>query len=108
MKNTIHILGATDAETSTLGRNKKVLVTGGTVFVSRYVAEYYEKKGYEVYVLNRNNRPQSKGVKLIEADRKKLGEVLKGHHFDIVLAAYLLNPLKSDYDGESIAGEESS
>ena len=65
--------------------SKKVLVTGGTVFVSRFVAEYYVKKGYDVYVLNRNNRPQCEGVRLIEADRKNLGDVLKGHHFDIVL-----------------------
>ena len=35
---------------------KKVLVTGGTVFVSRYLAEYYIAKGYEVYVMNRNHR----------------------------------------------------
>ncbi len=28
-----------------------------------------------------------------------------GHYFDIVLAAYLLNPLKSDYDAEAIATE---
>lgn len=45
---------------------KKVLVTGGTIFVSRYIAEYYVAKGYEVYVLNRNSREQSKGVKLIQ------------------------------------------
>lgn len=64
---------------------KKVLVTGGTVFVSRYVAEYFVKKGYDVYVLNRNNRPQSDGVTLIEADRKNLGTVLKNYHFDAVL-----------------------
>ena len=24
---------------------KKILVTGGTVFVSRYIAEYYAQKG---------------------------------------------------------------
>ena len=47
---------------------KKVLVTGGTVFVSRYIAEYYAKKGFEVYVLNRNTKTQSEGVKLICAD----------------------------------------
>ena len=47
---------------------KKVLVTGGTVFVSRYIAEYYVKKGFEVYVLNRNTKTQSEGVKLICAD----------------------------------------
>ena len=52
---------------------KKVLITGGTVFVSRYIAEYYVAKGYEVYVLNRNSRKQSAGVSLIEADRQNLG-----------------------------------
>lgn len=63
---------------------KKVLVTGGTVFVSKFVAEYNVKKGYEVYVLNRNTKSQAEGVKLIEADRNNLGNVLKGYHFDIV------------------------
>lgn len=64
---------------------KKILVTGGTVFVSRYVAEYYVKKGYEVYVLNRNRRTQSVGVKLIQADRHNLGEALRDYHFDVVI-----------------------
>ena len=64
---------------------KKVLVTGGTVFVSRYVAEYYVAKGYEVYVLNRNTREQSNGVQLIEADRHNLGELLRKFHFDLVI-----------------------
>ena len=41
---------------------KKVLITGGTVFVSRYIAEYFVAKGGDVYVLNRNTRQQSKGV----------------------------------------------
>lgn len=40
---------------------KKVLITGGTVFVSRYLAEHYVANGYEVYVLNRNTRTQSEG-----------------------------------------------
>ena len=64
---------------------KKLLVTGGTVFVSRYIAEYYVAKGYDVYVLNRNNREQSQGVNLIEADRYDLGEKLRGFHFDVVI-----------------------
>lgn len=64
---------------------RNILVTGGTVFVSRYVAEYFAKKGDKVYVLNRNNRPQSEGVTLIEADRNELGDKLKGYHFDVVL-----------------------
>jgi len=69
---------------------KKILVTGGTVFVSRFVAEYYVAKGDEVYVLNRNNKPQSAGVNLIQADRNDLGECLRQYHFDVVIdvAAY--------------------
>lgn len=64
---------------------KKVLVTGGTVFVSRYIAEYYVAKGYEVYVLNRNTKRQSEGVILIETDRHQLGETLRGYCFDIII-----------------------
>lgn len=64
---------------------KKILITGGTVFVSRYTAEYYVKKGYEVYLLNRNRHPQPDGTILIEADRHNLGNVLKQHQFDAVL-----------------------
>lgn len=84
---------------------KKVLITGGTVFVSRYMAEYYISKGYDVYVLNRNSRKQSVGTKLIEADRHNLRDVLRKLHFDVVIdTAYtsqdvelLLNALGS-YD----------
>lgn len=64
---------------------KKILVTGGTVFVSKYVAEYFVEKGYDVYVLNRNSRKQSNGVTLIEADRNKIGDILKIYQFDAVL-----------------------
>ena len=63
---------------------KKVLVTGGTQFVSRYVAQYYVDKGFEVYVLNRNTRPQSRGVVLIEGDRHSMGDKLRKYHFDAV------------------------
>ncbi|MBP3458248.1 MAG: NAD-dependent epimerase/dehydratase family protein [Lachnospiraceae bacterium] len=62
-----------------------ILVTGGTVFVSRYVAEYFAKKGNQVFVLNRNTRSQPKGVTLIEGDRNCLADKLKGYHFDAVL-----------------------
>ena len=30
---------------------KKILVTGGTTFVSKYVAEYFVNVGYEVFYL---------------------------------------------------------
>lgn len=64
---------------------RNILVTGGTVFVSRFVAEYFVGRGDRVYVLNRNSRPQPAGVTLIEADRNQLGDVLKGYEFDAVL-----------------------
>ena len=64
---------------------KTVLVTGGTVFVSKYTADYFVKKGYDVYVLNRNSKKQVDGVTLIQADRHDLGNRLKSLHFDVVL-----------------------
>ena len=63
---------------------KKILVTGGTTFVSKYVAEYFVNAGYEVYVLNRNTKPQVPGVKLIEGDRHNLNGKLKDLSFDVV------------------------
>lgn len=64
---------------------RKLLVTGGTIFVSRYVAEYFVKRGDCVYVLNRNTHEQSKGVVLIEGNRHDLGDKLKNYDFDAVL-----------------------
>ena len=63
---------------------KRILVTGGTTFVSKYVAEYFVNAGYEVFVLNRNSKPQVQGVKLIQGDRHNLGGVLKDTFFDVV------------------------
>lgn len=62
----------------------RILITGGTVFASRYAAEYFVSQGNEVFVINRNNRPQSKGVQLIESDRHSLGQRLKNIAFDLV------------------------
>lgn len=70
---------------------KKVLVTGGTGFVSGYVASYYVKAGYEVYVLNRNSKEQCENVTLIESDRNQLGDKLKGYHFDVVFDVTAFN-----------------
>lgn len=64
---------------------KKILITGGTVFVSRYVARYFAQRGNDVYVLNRGTRSQESGVTLIQADRNRMGDALMGHHFDAVL-----------------------
>lgn len=64
---------------------RTILVTGGTVFVSRFVADYFARKGDRVYVLNRNSRPQNPNVTLIEGDRNHLGDKLKDYSFDAVL-----------------------
>lgn len=64
---------------------KQILITGGTTFVSKYAAAYFVQQGYEVYVLNRNTKPQVQGVRLIEGDRHRLGDVLKALHFDTVV-----------------------
>lgn len=64
---------------------KKILVTGGTVFVSKYITEYYVSHGFDVYVLNRNTREQLKDVKLIIADRHNLQGILSNEHFDLII-----------------------
>lgn len=63
----------------------KILITGGTTFVSRFTAEYFVHAGHDVTVLNRGNREQVKGVELICCDRTRLGDTLKGRYFDAVL-----------------------
>ncbi len=64
---------------------RKILVTGGTTFVSKYTASYFAGKGNEVFVMNRNTKPQVEGVTLIEADRNALGDKLKAYCFDLVI-----------------------
>ena len=64
---------------------KRILVTGGTVFVSKYVAKYFESKNYEVYVLNRGTKKQIENVTLICADRSNLKDCLKQYSFDAII-----------------------
>lgn len=79
----------------------KILVTGGTVFVSKYIAEYFAAKGNDVYVLNRNTKPQLPDVKLIECNRNGIGGRLKGLRFDTVIdvTAYTAEDIDSLLDG---------
>lgn len=63
----------------------KILVTGGTVFVSRAMAEYFVAAGHEVCVLNRGSRVQSGGVRHLCHDRHEPGLDLCGEHFDAVV-----------------------
>lgn len=74
-----------------------ILITGGTVFASRFTAEYFSNKGNNVYVLNRGNNIQSPNVIHIKGDRHDLGDALKKYHFDAVLdiTAYTRDDVKS-------------
>lgn len=64
---------------------RRILVTGGTVFVSRYIARHFVGLGDDVVVLNRNTRPQERGVSVVDADRHALGDVFDGERFDAVV-----------------------
>ncbi len=64
---------------------KRILVTGGTVFVSKYVAKYFQSRNYDVYVLNRGTKNQIENVNLICADRNNLGDCLKKYSFDAII-----------------------
>lgn len=64
---------------------KRILITGGTVFVSKYVAKYFVEGDYEVYVLNRGTKNQIDNVNLICADRNDLKDSLKGYSFDVII-----------------------
>ncbi|MCM1368617.1 MAG: NAD-dependent epimerase/dehydratase family protein [Roseburia sp.] len=62
-----------------------VLITGGTVFLSRHFAEYFIKRGDTVYVLNRGTHAQPVGAHAVIADRNELECALRGLHFDAVI-----------------------
>ena len=63
----------------------RILITGGTVFVSRAAAEYFAARGHEVTVLNRGSRRKSEGVRHLCRDRLEPGLDLRGEGFDAVL-----------------------
>lgn len=67
---------------------QKILVTGGTTFVSKYTATYFVKHRYEVYVLNRGNKEQVPNAHLIKCDRhdtENLKKQLAAFSFDAIL-----------------------
>lgn len=79
----------------------KLLITGGTVFASRYTAEYFAAKGHTVYVLNRGSKPQPDGAVPIIADRHGLGDKLRSYSFDAVIdvTAYNADDVNTLIDG---------
>ena len=83
---------------------KNILITGGTVFVSKFVAQYFSSKKfcdeYQVYVLNRNNHLQVENVILINSSRQNLGSKLEQFNFDVVIdiTSYTKEDVKSILD----------
>ncbi len=75
----------------------KILITGGTTFVSKFTAEYFVSKNNEVFVLNRGNRAQIEGVKHLNCDRMNLNHLLKDVNFDLILdiTAYTEEQIKT-------------
>ena len=78
----------------------KILITGGTTFVSKFAAEYFVSKGNDVTVINRGSRPQVNGVTHISCDRTALGDRLSGKRFDLILdvTAYTEEHIKTLLD----------
>ena len=78
----------------------KILITGGTTFVSKYAAEYFAAKGSDVTVINRGSRPQAAGVTHINCDRTALGDRLQGKSFDLIfdITAYTEEHIKTLLD----------
>ena len=79
----------------------KILVTGGTTFVSKYTAKYFAERGYDVYVLNRGTKTQVPGVNLIKCDRHELGDLIREQAFDAVLdiTSYNADDINALLDG---------
>ena len=85
----------------------KILITGGTTFVSGYAAEYFVAKGNDVVVLNRGSREQVDGVTHIQCDRLQPGDELKGSFFDLVLdiTAYTQKHIQALLDADIAFGD---
>lgn len=62
-----------------------ILVTGGTVFVSKYIANYFLNRGHNVTVLNRGNYQQVCGVEFIKKDRNDINNIFEHRAFDVVI-----------------------
>lgn len=78
----------------------RILVTGGTAFVSRAIVQHYVKLKEEVYVLNRGNLSQITGVHHLKYDRHQSFD-LKSIAFDVVIdvTAYTGNDVRLLLEG---------
>lgn len=84
----------------------RVLVTGGTVFVSRAMAEHFVARGHDVTVLNRGSRGQSAGVRHICRDRHDPALDLRGEGFDAIIDVTAYNARDIDALLDAVGGVE--
>ena len=82
----------------------KILMIGGTGLISTAVVEESIKRGYDIYLLNRGQRPLSfsKPVKQIMEDindEQAVNQALEGQTFDVVaqFISFTLDHVKRDY-----------
>jgi nucleoside-diphosphate-sugar epimerase len=87
----------------------KVLFIGGTGCISAACVDRAIQKGMEVFLLNRgeskkNNPKEVTHIQCDMNDRKKMAELLKGHHFDTVVNWIAFTPDTIQQDIELFAG----
>lgn len=55
----------------------RLVIPGGSGFLGHYLAHYFNKKGWEVYVLSRRLQPNQRNIQFLEWDGKTLGDWIK-------------------------------
>lgn len=85
----------------------RILIMGGTGNISAACTDEALKKGYEVFHLNRGNRPQKPGVKLLKADvgdRRAVKTAIGTLNFDAVVQFLAFRPEQVKADREIFGG----
>ncbi|MCB1156351.1 MAG: TIGR01777 family protein [Leptospiraceae bacterium] len=53
---------------------KKIVIPGGSGYLGQYLANYFSKKGYEIFILSRNPKVQKPGIYTLLWDGKSQGD----------------------------------
>ena len=56
---------------------KKIILAGGTGSLGNFLTEYFSKKGFEIVVLSRSDKPSKGKIHFRKWDGKTLGEWVK-------------------------------
>jgi nucleoside-diphosphate-sugar epimerase len=85
----------------------KVLLVGGSGFLSSAVASEAQRAGHRVTVFTRGNRPVPEGVSTITGDRKEVDSFVRafeGRPFDLVIDCICFTPSDAEADLRAFAG----